>query len=182
MLREVEFVNPPRQMPRNLQISLDERPVDRQLCRASAESSLARQLSTCRRNGSKFRWIRSTPVDSASSSEKRFECFARTGLNTPGTMLPNWRTLTHPGSSASVPMHRLLPACFCFAHVAMIHEEYQRALRELPLVCDMDDELVLLRNVLWGRGPNVVAQFSCGQYRKARRFLAGMGDEGGAFQ
>jgi hypothetical protein len=80
---EVEFVNPPRQMPRNLQISLDERPVDRQLCRASAESSSARQLSTCRRNGSKFRCIRSTPIDSASSSEKRFECFARTGLKSP---------------------------------------------------------------------------------------------------
>ena len=64
----------------------------------------------------------------------------------------------------------------------MIHEEYQRALREPPLVCDMHDELVLLRNVLWGRGPNVVAKFSCGQYRKARRFLAGIGNEAGAVQ
>ena len=40
----------------------------------------ARQLSTWRRIGWKLRCIRSTPTDRLSSSEKCFECFARTGL------------------------------------------------------------------------------------------------------
>jgi hypothetical protein len=45
---------------------------------ASADSGCAHQRSTCCRIGSKFRCIRSTPTESASSSEKRFECFANT--------------------------------------------------------------------------------------------------------
>lgn len=37
-----------------------------------------RHSSTCRRIGSKFRCIRSTPIARLSSSEKFFECFAKT--------------------------------------------------------------------------------------------------------
>jgi len=53
-------------------------------------NSLLCHTSTCFRIGSKVRCIRSTPIDSASSSEKCFECFARTGLNTPVAMYPNF--------------------------------------------------------------------------------------------
>lgn len=71
-------------MPWDIQILLDECAVDRQLRRlcSSADSCSARQLSTCRRIGSKFRCMRSTPTDMQSMSEKDFECFARTGVNT----------------------------------------------------------------------------------------------------
>ena len=48
-----------------------------------SDSCWARQLSTCCRIGSKFRCTRSTPVESVSSSEKYFECFAKTGLKSP---------------------------------------------------------------------------------------------------
>ncbi len=41
------------------------------------------------RIGSKFRCIRSTPTEMQSMSENDFECFASTGVNTPGTMSPN---------------------------------------------------------------------------------------------
>jgi hypothetical protein len=43
--------------------------------------------STCFRIGSKFRCIRSTPTEMQSLSENDFECFASTGVNTPGTTL-----------------------------------------------------------------------------------------------
>src|SRR5229473_7398310 len=54
-------------------------------------NSLLCHASTCLRIGSKFRCIRSTPTEMQSMSENDFECFASTGVNTPGTMLPNWR-------------------------------------------------------------------------------------------
>jgi len=38
----------------------------------------------------KLRWMRSTPIPRESMIEKFFECFARTGVNTLGTMLPSW--------------------------------------------------------------------------------------------
>ncbi len=41
------------------------------------------------RIGSKFLCIRSTPTETQSMSENDFECFASTGVNTPGTMSPN---------------------------------------------------------------------------------------------
>jgi hypothetical protein len=69
-------------MPWDIQILLDECAVDRQL-RRLADSCSARQLSTCRRIGSKFRCMRSTSTEMQSMSEKDFECFARTGVNTP---------------------------------------------------------------------------------------------------
>ena len=46
-------------------------------------------FSTYFRIGSKFRCMRSTPTEMQSMSENDFECFASTGVNTPGTMLPN---------------------------------------------------------------------------------------------
>src|SRR5258708_35387083 len=51
-------------------------------------NSLLCQDSTCFRIGSKFRCIRSTPTERQSTSENDFECLARTGVNTPGTMFP----------------------------------------------------------------------------------------------
>jgi len=39
--------------------------------------------------GSKFHCIRSTPTEMQSMSEKDFECFASTGVNTRGTLSPN---------------------------------------------------------------------------------------------
>lgn len=50
-------------------------------------NSLPCQASTCFRMGSKFRCIRSTPTEMQAMSENDFECFACTGVNTPGTML-----------------------------------------------------------------------------------------------
>jgi hypothetical protein len=47
-------------------------------------SSLLCQVSTCLRMSSKFRRIRSTPTEMQSISKKDFECFASTGVNTPG--------------------------------------------------------------------------------------------------
>jgi hypothetical protein len=47
---------------------------------ATVEICLDRHSSTCRRIGSKFRCIRSTPIAKLSSSEKFFECFAKTGV------------------------------------------------------------------------------------------------------
>jgi hypothetical protein len=47
------------------------------------------QAGTCLRIGSKFRCIRSTPTDRQLMSENDFECFASTGVNTPGTMFPD---------------------------------------------------------------------------------------------
>jgi hypothetical protein len=38
---------------------------------------------------SKVRRMRSTPTEMQSMSENDFECFASTGVNTPGTMLPS---------------------------------------------------------------------------------------------
>src|SRR5260370_8738510 len=52
-------------------------------------SSLRCHASTCLRIGSKLRCIRSTPTEMQSMSEKDFECFASTGVNTPVTMSPN---------------------------------------------------------------------------------------------
>src|SRR6267154_2661991 len=60
-------------------------------------NSLLCQVSTCFRIGSKFRCIRSTPTEMQSMSENDFECFANTGVNTPGTMLPS--------SSLALPLH-----------------------------------------------------------------------------
>src|ERR1700730_1136661 len=51
-------------------------------------NSLLCQASTCFRIGSKLRCIRSTPTEMQSMSENDFECFASTGVNTPGTMFP----------------------------------------------------------------------------------------------
>ena len=47
-------------------------------------SSLVCQASTCFRIGSKLRCIRSTPTEMQSMSEIDFECFANTGVNSPG--------------------------------------------------------------------------------------------------
>jgi hypothetical protein len=49
-------------------------------------NSLLSHASTCFRIGSKSLCIRSTPTEMQSISENDFECFARTGVNTPGTM------------------------------------------------------------------------------------------------
>src|SRR5260370_18728741 len=57
-------------------------------------NSLFCQASTCFRIGSKFRCIRSTPTEMQSTSENDFECFASTGVNTPGTMFPKLKLLT----------------------------------------------------------------------------------------
>ena len=78
----------------SLRSALDERLVDDYLTVTSV-SALFCQASTCRHMGSKFRCIRSMPIESESSSEKRFECFAKTGLNTPGTMFPDSDPLEH---------------------------------------------------------------------------------------
>ena len=40
-------------------------------------------VHTCRRIGSKFRWMRSTPTDSVSTRLKLLVCLARTGVNAP---------------------------------------------------------------------------------------------------
>src|SRR4030095_8290440 len=56
-------------------------------------NSLLCQASTCFRMGSKFRCIRSTPTETQSINENDFECFASTGVNTPGTMFPNSGTV-----------------------------------------------------------------------------------------
>src|SRR6266567_6319361 len=52
-------------------------------------NSLFCHASTCFRIGSKFRCIRSTPTEMQSMSENDFECLASTGVNTPGTTLPD---------------------------------------------------------------------------------------------
>ena len=52
-------------------------------------SSLLCHASTCFRMGSKLRCIRSTPTAMQSISENDFECFASTGVKSPGTMFPN---------------------------------------------------------------------------------------------
>jgi hypothetical protein len=39
-----------------------------------------------------FRCIRPTPTETQSMSENDIECFANSGVNTPGTMFPNFRS------------------------------------------------------------------------------------------
>jgi hypothetical protein len=53
--------------------------------------------------GSKLRCIRSTPTEIESTSENDLECFAKTGVNTPGTMSPNSgrRADIAPGSTSN---------------------------------------------------------------------------------
>jgi hypothetical protein len=68
---------------RSFQSSLHKRFVDDYLAVTSVNSLLC-QASTCFRIGSKFRCIRSTPTETQSMSENDFECFASTGVNTPG--------------------------------------------------------------------------------------------------
>lgn len=46
-------------------------------------------LRPCFRMGSKLRCIRSTPTETQSIGENDFECLASTGVNAPGTMLPD---------------------------------------------------------------------------------------------
>src|SRR6266851_6809796 len=70
-------------------------------------NSLFCQASTCFRIGSKLRCMRSTPTEMQSIRENDFECFARTGVNTPETMLPSSSSalLLHVTlSSATFPM------------------------------------------------------------------------------
>src|SRR5260370_38823389 len=59
------------------------------------EVKLSCHPSTCLRIGSKLRCIRSTPTEMQSIRENDFECFASTGVNTPGTMPPNRRDPVH---------------------------------------------------------------------------------------
>ena len=54
----------------------------------TSDRSLFCPASTCFLMGSKFRCIRSTPTEMQSIRENDFECFARTGVNTLGTMSP----------------------------------------------------------------------------------------------
>jgi hypothetical protein len=54
-------------------------------------NSLLCQASTCFRIGSKLRCIWSTPTETQSIRENDFECFASTGVNTPGTVLRSFR-------------------------------------------------------------------------------------------
>src|SRR5271166_4779671 len=61
---------------------------------AAGDNCSARHSSTCCFSGPKFLCIRSTPMARLSSSEKCFECFARTGVYTPETMFPNRRKCT----------------------------------------------------------------------------------------
>jgi hypothetical protein len=49
-----------------------------------------RHCSTCRCIGSEFLWIRSTPTASVSIRLKLLLCLAKTGVNTHGTMLPEF--------------------------------------------------------------------------------------------
>jgi hypothetical protein len=51
------------------------------------------QVSTWRCNGSKFRWMRSTPIESVSIRLNLLLCFAKTGVKAPETMSPNVRSL-----------------------------------------------------------------------------------------
>lgn len=76
----------------SFELALDECLVDDYLGRDIGEFALL-PVSTCFRIGSKLRCIRSTLTEMQSISEKNFECFARTGVNTPGTMLPYSRKL-----------------------------------------------------------------------------------------
>ena len=72
----------------SFQLALHEGLVDHNFGGASV-SSLLCHVSTCFRIGSKFRCMRSTPTEMQSMREKDFECFARTGVNAPGTELPS---------------------------------------------------------------------------------------------
>jgi hypothetical protein len=51
------------------------------------------QASPCVRIGSKLRCSRSQLSEMLSMNENDFECFASTGVNTPGTMSPNFGLL-----------------------------------------------------------------------------------------
>jgi len=52
-------------------------------------SSVRCQATTCLPMGPKFRCVQSTPAEMQSISENDFECFGITGVNAPGTMLPD---------------------------------------------------------------------------------------------
>jgi hypothetical protein len=65
---------------------------ERSLRRNPQLCSVCRHPSTCLCMGSKFRCMRSTPTEIASTSEN-FGCLARPGVNTPGTMSPNLWTV-----------------------------------------------------------------------------------------
>ena len=70
------------------ELALDKRLIDDHLGgNVSQLTSLSHLHLFCM--GSKFRCIRSTPTEMQSMSEKDFECFARTGVNTPVTMFPD---------------------------------------------------------------------------------------------
>jgi hypothetical protein len=72
----------------SFQFALDECLVITTLAVTSVHSCFC-QASTCFRMGSKLRCIRSTPTEMQSVSENDFECFASTGVNTPGAMFPD---------------------------------------------------------------------------------------------
>ena len=66
---------------------------------AAVESCKPRHSSTCCFSGQKILCIRSTPMARLSSSEKCFECFAKTCVYTPGTMFPDFGLSEDLGAS-----------------------------------------------------------------------------------
>ena len=85
--------------------ALDERFIDDHF-RGDGRQFTFCQASTCFRIGSKLRCIRSTPTEMQSMGENDFECFASTGVNTPGTIFPDsgpmplrqWPSFPGPGN------------------------------------------------------------------------------------
>src|SRR5579862_5420098 len=69
----------------------------------------SRQPSTCFRMPSKFRCIRSTPIDSAEVSEKFFECLASTGWKSPEKAMFLQTNDAHPERIARIVFLNPMP-------------------------------------------------------------------------
>src|SRR5713226_216363 len=74
-------------------------------------NSLLCHASTCFRIGSKFRCIRSTPTEIASTSENDFECLASTGVKAPRNAKEvRGKKEQHSRSKPDAPRSGVLPA------------------------------------------------------------------------
>ena len=79
---EVEIMHPTRQMFRRFKFRFYEGSINDELRRFIGKQAFLPHFD-CRRIGSKFRCIRSTPTEIASMRLNFFVCFARTGLKSP---------------------------------------------------------------------------------------------------
>ena len=70
-----------------IELAIHKRRVEDQLRLGIGDLGLARQDSTWRCMGSKFRWMRSTPTESVSTRLKLLVCLAKTGVKAPANAI-----------------------------------------------------------------------------------------------